>query len=69
MACVVTIVIGISGTTKKISNPEIAEPLSRRIIEPDEGNGKAPEASQNVVIEGLSQRVNNVVVGTITLLL
>ncbi len=66
VACVVTIVIGISGTTKKISNPEIAEPLSRRIIEPDEGNGKAPEASQNVVIEGLSQRVNNVVVGTIT---
>ena len=66
VACVVTIVIGISGTTKKTATPEIAEPLSSRIIKPAEGNGTASEAVHNVVIEGPSQRLNNMAAGTIT---
>ena len=66
VACVVTIVIGISGTTKKTATPEIAEPLSRRIIQPAEGSGTAAEAVYNLVIAGPSQPLSNVAVGTIT---
>ena len=66
VACVVTIVIGISGTTKKTATPEIAEPLSRRIILPADGSGAASEAVYNVVIDGPSQRLSNVAVGTVT---
>ena len=66
VACVVTIVIGISGTTKKTSSPEIAEPLSSRIIEPAKGGAKLADAAQNVILEGPSQRLNNEAVGTVT---
>ena len=66
VACVVIIVIGISGTTKKTATPEIAEPLSSRIIKPAEGSGTEAEAVHDVVIEGPSQRLNNMAVGTIT---
>tara|TARA_B100001250_G_scaffold414541_1_gene453693 strand:- start:1973 stop:2623 length:651 start_codon:yes stop_codon:yes gene_type:complete len=65
-ACLVTIIIGLSGSTKKTASPEIAEPLSSRIIEAPEDGAQAAAEAQNVILEGPSQRLNNAAVGTIT---
>jgi len=66
VTCLATIIIGLSGSTKKAASPEIAEPLSSRIIEAPKDGKKAAAEAQDVVLEGPSQRLNTAAVGTIT---
>ncbi|MAR53289.1 MAG: hypothetical protein CL426_00865 [Acidimicrobiaceae bacterium] len=66
VACLVTIIIGLSGNTKTAANPDIAEPVSTRIIEAPKGDANAADAAHDKVIEGPSQRLPNAAAGTVT---
>ena len=48
VACLVTIIIGLSGNTKTAANPDIAEPVSTRIIEAPKGDANAADAAHDL---------------------
>ncbi|MEC7915751.1 MAG: hypothetical protein VX963_05660 [Actinomycetota bacterium] len=66
IACVVVIIIGISGTPKKPDPPEVATPVSSRVITPSTSQDQPSKVIQDIVVEGPSQRLSNAAVGTIT---
>tara|TARA_Y100001970_G_scaffold133768_1_gene164837 strand:- start:22261 stop:22920 length:660 start_codon:yes stop_codon:yes gene_type:complete len=66
IACVVVIVIGISGTSKKSNSLDIATPISTRVITPSASSGKASQPDEHAFLEGPSQRLINVAAGTVT---
>ena len=65
VACAVIIAIGMIGTPKK-QTPEIAEPISSRIIAPASGANSNTVANQTVVMDGPSQKLSNAAVGKVT---
>tara|TARA_A100000164_G_scaffold378611_1_gene420657 strand:- start:3498 stop:4148 length:651 start_codon:yes stop_codon:yes gene_type:complete len=65
VACAVIIAIGMIGTPRK-QTPEIAEPISTRIIAPAGGANSNTVANQTVVMDGPSQKLSNAAVGKVT---
>jgi len=63
VACIVVIVIGISGTEKNNAGDEIAQPISSRIVGASTGSG---QTAVEFVHDGPSQRLSNALTGVVT---